>query len=242
MRRLALRGPANASGQGEAKRPIATRSVSGYKQIGEPSSGVREQLCGDNHMSIPIRIASLGLLGSLGLALALISQGGQNVTAPVFPSESEDSILRLEVGAASSPIATALMVYASGSALLEYRTGTGASQKVDAGEFSPAALAEVLRIVRDGNLSSYDEIRVDTEQRRLAGGVDLLGSEGETFVVEFALETPGVSSAEAIVRKTIVVTAPETRAQRYPTIPEYRALAELSRLYRREIERRVEPR
>ena len=162
-----------------------------------------------------------------------MSQSDPTRVAPRFPSQFEDVVLRLEVGAGAFPIATALKVYSTGAAVLESRGGSNAAHEADAGEFSSETMDEVLQLIQEGNLLEYDERRVDAEQRRLAGGVDLLGADADTFLVEFRLEYPGVSSSKAIVHKTILISAPEARAKRYPSIPEYRALAELSLMFRR---------
>ncbi len=146
-----------------------------------------------------------------------------------YPQDDRPAVVLTSLGT-HPPYVVSLSLYASGRAVI------GSSL---AAQYHEVVLGEedrdrVLRDIEEGGLALYDEKAVALEQERLAGG-RVVGYPAEpnlpAFTVQLRVrEDSGAGAEPRELSQTMTIFGPGALAERFPSIPAVKALADLEQL------------
>lgn len=145
-----------------------------------------------------------------------------------FPQDHRP-VLVLTAQGMQMPFVASLSLYASGTAVIESSLRTDYREVVLAEE----SRDRVLRDIDEGGLALYDEKAVAQEQKRLAQGQVVANSADSppAFTVQLrVLENSGTGTPPEELSRTMVVLGPDGLAQQFPSIPAFKAIADLEQL------------
>jgi hypothetical protein len=177
----------------------------------------------------------ISLFLAVFIAAVVAAQSAPRGTRYEFDDPEGRPFLQMGYGGGSSPYLLSLQQYASGTAVLESSfngTPTGQAEVVP---FSYDELESILSTIVNADLQDYDVKVIERKYEELARlepsarGASL---DSPVFVVEFFLrDTSLAKDGEESLHKRIILGEPHNLAKRFPTVREFKALAQLLETY-----------
>jgi len=192
-------------------------------------------MAGGTPMKRTLRWKEISLFLAVFIAAVFAAQSAPSGTRYEFDDPEGRPFLQMGYGGGSTPYLLSLQQYASGTAVLESSfngTPTGQAEVVP---FSYDELESILSTIVNADLQEYDQKVIEgkyEELARLEPSARGASLDSPVFVLEFFLrEIPPAKGKEISVHRRITLGEPQNLAKRFPTVREFKALAQLLETY-----------